>query len=237
LAACVGHSGPLPPRVGVRYAAALDVGLKHDRTVLVVGHRESSGKVVVDRLQRWQGSKARPVPLTEVEAAVFDVHALFGGPRLVADPWQWISSAQRLRAKGVRIDEFAFTTMSVGRIAGLLHRLIRDRALDLPDDPVLLDELAAVRLRLNSANVVRLDHASGGHDDHAVALGLLAHALLEATTGGPASVIGARGSLPSGGVPNRTRIGLADHGARLLAGGDPRRELTSRRLPIRVGRQ
>ena len=51
---------------------------------------------------------------------------------------------------------------------------------------VLTDELLNVRLRTNSAGTVRLDHASGGHDDQAVALALAIHGVaeLEASRGG-----------------------------------------------------
>ena len=56
--------------------------------------------------------------------------------------------------------------------------MIRDRALELPDDPELLDELANVRLRETLPGVYRLDHDQGSHDDRAISLALGAEHLL-----------------------------------------------------------
>lgn len=79
----------------------------------------------------------------------------------------------------MRVEEWAFTAQSVGRLAVNLHLLLRERRLSLPDDAELLDELANVRLRETSPGVFRLDHDAGKHDDRAVALGLAALALTE----------------------------------------------------------
>lgn len=76
------------------------------------------------------------------------------------------------------IDEFTLSSSSVGRLASTLHLLIRNRALALPDDPDLLDELASVRLRETSPGVLRMDHEPGAHDDRAIALALAAQQLL-----------------------------------------------------------
>jgi phage FluMu gp28-like protein len=85
---------------------------------------------------------------------------------------------QRLQEKGVHVEEFTFSSASVGRLASVLHVLLRDRALALPDDPELLDELANVRLRETSPGVLRMDHDPDKHDDRAIALAMAAHDLL-----------------------------------------------------------
>jgi hypothetical protein len=204
LQACVGHDGVLPPQRGVRYVAGLDLGLKNDRTVLVVGHREPSKPVVVDLLRRWQGTRLRPVDLADVEAAIVDVHATYGPSALYFDPWQAAAMTQRLRGVGVPVSEYAFTSSSVGRIASVLHRLIRDREIDLPDDAVLIDELSRVRLVANSQGVVRLGHDAGQHDDQAVAIGLVAQALVSGPVSSVARVGHARGRVP-------VALGQAEH--------------------------
>jgi hypothetical protein len=85
-------------------------------------------------------------------------------------------------ARGLRAHEFAFSAAAVGRLASTLHLLLRDRALALPDDAELLDELANVRLRETSPGVLRMDHDPGQHDDRAIALALAAQRLLEQTS-------------------------------------------------------
>jgi phage terminase large subunit-like protein len=133
--------------------------------------------VVLDRMQVWQGNRKNPVRLSEVEAWVLQAAQSFGA-KVVFDPWQATGMMQRLKDRHITTEEFVFSSASVGRLATTLHVLLRDRALALPDDPELLDELANVRLRETSPGVIRLDHDPDKHDDRAVALAMGAHNLL-----------------------------------------------------------
>lgn len=136
-------------------------------------------RVVLDRMETWQGSKRAPVQLADVQAWLWQAATSYGNAEVVIDPWQAIGLAQSLRKQGVSIDEFTFSQQSVGRLASTLHRLLRDGLLALPDDEDLLDELAHVRLVERSPGVVRMDHAHGRHDDRAIALALAATRALE----------------------------------------------------------
>lgn len=119
----------------------------------------------------------------------------YGSVGIPLDPWQAADLAQRLRGCGVKVEEWPFTSQSVGRLGATLHLLLRDHRLALPDDRELLDELMTVRLRESAPGVYRLDHDSGQHDDRAVALGLAALALTER----PAAGIGIFGPRSRGG--------------------------------------
>jgi hypothetical protein len=70
-----------------------------------------------------------------------------------------------------------FSAQSVGRLASTLMLLVRNRALALPDDAELIDELANLRLRETAPGVLRIDHDPDKHDDRAIALALAAHKL------------------------------------------------------------
>ena len=199
LAACVVLDGPLPAQPRTRYVIGVDVGLKRDRTVACVCHAErpdgrplsASGdpmtmdtdplrgiRIVLDRIQVWAGSADKPVQLSEVEGWLNQAVDTYNHARIVIDPWQAVGMAQRLRGRGVAVQEFNFTSASVGRLASALHQLLRNRALALPNDEALLDELANVRLRETTPGVYRLDHDPDQHDDRAIALGLAANQLL-----------------------------------------------------------
>ena len=144
------------------------------------GRRSVVGtQIVLDRMQVWTGSRGQAVQLGDVEAWVAQAAASYRG-HVVTDPWQAVGMAQRLRTGGVRVSEFTFSSALTGRLASTLHLLLRNRALALPDDPDLLDELANVRLREASPGVLRMSHDPGRHDDRAVALALAAQELLEA---------------------------------------------------------
>jgi len=181
LAAAAILDGPIPPSPGVRYCITLDVGIVHDRTVVVVAHREGVGedeRVIVDRLWRWQGSRRRPVDLREVEETIVEAHARYPG-EVVADPYQAIGLLQSLTKRGIGAVKFDFTVTSVGRLARSLLQSLRSRRLTLPNDPVLLEELASVRIVENSAGTPRLDHLAGKRDDQAVAIALAVHRLTD----------------------------------------------------------
>jgi len=182
--ACVGHEGTLPPSPRWRYAMGLDVGLVNDRTVLTVGHaerRDAGSVVVVDRQDVWEGTRRRPVDLGDVEAVCLEASRLYGRARLIFDPFQAVHLTQRLRARGVSVAPFTFSSQSVGRIALTLYRLLRDRRLDLPDDPGLIEELATVALRETQPGAYRIDTTGDRHDDRVISLGLVAHALASAS--------------------------------------------------------
>lgn len=202
LAACTTLPGPLPPRPGVRYVATLDIGIVNDRTVLAVMHREETpaGRLVVlDRIDRWQGSRGSPVDLGEVRDTLISRAREYRASAVV-DPHQAVLISQEARAAGVTVSEFAFTSASVGRLALSLHQAIRNHRIALPDDEVLLDELVSVRLRKNTLGVYRLDHDAGLHDDQAITLALGAHHLLDADGGAEAWIRWARAKAAESGA-------------------------------------
>lgn len=194
LAACTTLPGPLPPQPGITYVATLDVGIVNDRTVLAVMHAADTPagrSVVLDRIDRWQGSRGTPVDLGEVRDTLISRAREYHATAIV-DPHQAVLIAQETRAAGVTVTEFPFTALSVGRLALSLHQAIRNHRIALPDDEVLLDELMSVRLRKNTLGVYRLDHDSGLHDDQAITLALGAHHLLDADAGAQAWINWAR---------------------------------------------
>jgi hypothetical protein len=181
VASCVGDHNVLARRPGFRCVTGLDVGLTNDRCVATVAHRDGN-RVVVDRQQVWAGTKAAPVNLTVVEEWLRQAHRDYGGP-VVADPYQAVHLAQRLRAGAIRVEEFAFSSQSVGRLAVTLFRLIKDRQLLLPADDALVDELVNARLRETSPGVFRIDHDAAGHDDRVISLALAAQRLVSRPAG------------------------------------------------------
>ena len=188
LAAAAVLDGPQEPLADRRYVVAVDLGLINDRAIAVVAHavavsdEDGAPKlVVVDAIGRWQGSRRKPVELGDVEAWLLDVTRRYNHAKVVIDPWQAAGLCQRLRQQGMAVEEFTFSSASVGRIGSALHLALRNRLLHLPDDEDLLNELGNVRLKETTPGVVRLDHDAGQHDDQAVSIGM---AIVELTTHG-----------------------------------------------------
>jgi hypothetical protein len=118
------------------------------------------------------------VQLSEIEAWLAHASSDYNNAAIIFDPRQAAGSMQRLRGQGVRVIEYSFTAASVGRLAVGLHNALRNRALVLPDDPDLIDELSDVRIRETSPNTYRLNHDQGQHDDRAISLALCIQHLL-----------------------------------------------------------
>lgn len=184
LAECVVLDGDLEPVPGTRYAITVDIGLKRDRTAVAVTHAKprpadaeggAAFSTVLDKLAVWSGTRRNPVSLDDVEAWIARASAEYNGARVVADPYQAAQLLERLGKRGIKADEFTFSASSVGRLGHRLYSATRDRALELPDDPDLLDELANVRIKETSPGTYRLDHDAGEHDDRAVTLALAVH--------------------------------------------------------------
>jgi phage terminase large subunit-like protein len=189
LSAAIRLDGPQDYREGVTYRMGVDLGLRHDRTAIAVGHAEPTAddsrtrRVVLDRMIVFEGSRADEVRLAEVEAAIFEAWRMYGRPRVRIDPWQAIGLAQRLRRRGVSVEEWSYTPQRYGAIATTLYTLLRDGLLDLYDDPGLIDELANVRLKETLPGLVRVEHDPGRHEDRVVALGFVVTALVERPVG------------------------------------------------------
>lgn len=211
LKACTVLPGPLQARPGMGYVASLDVGIVNDRTVLAVMHAEETpdGRMVVlDRIERWQGSKAEPVDLADVRDTLISLCREYRAPAVI-DPAQAVLLAQETRKAGIQVHEFTFHAASVGRLALGLHQALRNRRMMLPDDEFLIKELASVRLRKNSFGVYRLDHDSGLHDDQAVALALGTHWLVEAAGGAEAWINWARKKAELAEAERETAVAIA----------------------------
>jgi hypothetical protein len=113
--ACVTLDGPREPEPSRSYVISVDVGLKHDRTVVCVAHTEGEPRtVVLDRMAVWVPRRDAPVKLADVEAYLREAATRHRPARIVFDPWQAVGLAQRLRAEGFIVEEFTFSASSVG---------------------------------------------------------------------------------------------------------------------------
>jgi phage terminase large subunit-like protein len=179
LARLVRHPGPIPPEDGRHYTIALDLGIVNDRTVCTIGHRQF-GKLVIDKMRVWQGTKANPVNLAQVEEEVATLSALYNDAPVLFDPHQAVQLTQGLRARGILCIQHTFNQGTNAQLAMALYQLIAGDRIELPEDSDLDTELARVQIRETGPGLVRLDHKSGEHDDRAITLGMLASSMLSA---------------------------------------------------------
>lgn len=159
---------------GLQYVIGVDLGLTKDRTALAIMHEEDD-LFVLDDLQVWEGRRGEPVAIREVEAAILAASQEFPTWKVVCDPWQMASTIQRFQG---RIEEFRFTAQSVSHLSANLLRVITTRQLRIYQDDDLIRELVELQAEQTSYGW-RIDHARGGHDDRAMAIGMCALVLAE----------------------------------------------------------
>jgi phage terminase large subunit-like protein len=174
----------------VRYFVGLDLGLVRDRTARAVVHVELDGRIVLDDLRVWQGSRRQPVQIADIENDLIEVSKSFNMPRIFCDPWQLQGSVQRLRGQ-VNVQEFKFTSESVRKLSENLLRLVRDAQLRLYPDTDLEHELLGLQM-VQTTSGFRIDHRSGGFSDRAMALAMAALAATESPTTSAADLEGIR---------------------------------------------
>ncbi len=136
-------------------------------------------RVVLDRLVVLKGSRTNEVAVSKIEETVEELSRSYNRAKVRLDPFNAIGVAQQLRRVGVTVEEYSYSDARYARSAAELMQLLREGRLLLPDDELLLDELATVRLKQTRSGQVRMDHDPGRHDDVAQALGFAVTSLLE----------------------------------------------------------
>lgn len=203
------------PLQGVRYIITVDIGVRNDATVMVISHTvpedpadpRGPKRLIVDHVERWKGTRKRPVQLQAVENWLAKTAPKWNRATVYGDPSQFVGTMQNLNRRGVKAVEFPFTTTSVGQVATALVMAFRNHQITVPHTPELREELLRVRLRESSPGVTRLDHDPTGHDDQAVTIGMAAHLLLATPYGhGQAFLEYMRNDLAKTGVGNPDRF-------------------------------
>src|SRR5262249_51873872 len=91
-------------------------------------------------------------------------------------PWQGVLMAQRLRQRGVRVEEYSFTGEGRRKLFGALLDLIRTNRLRSRPHDELRRELLSLEVQETASGWPR-DHRVGRHDDHVVAVALAVETL------------------------------------------------------------
>ena len=164
------------------YVAAIDYGPKRDRTALVVLHQNKHKKLIVDRMDVWEG-KSRPqgtVLVRDVEDWIREIQHKFAPRVFVVDPYQMEGTIQWMQREGIPVEAFK-SRGGAGNyeMAQQLRALVVERRLAWYDgcgaigSETLVDELVGLRVKRMPYGF-RFDHENQKHDDRAVAIGMAA---------------------------------------------------------------
>jgi hypothetical protein len=155
-----------------RHFGGIDLGIRHDRGVVVIGHKERE-VFVVDHIRTWEGSPQNPVSLEDVTAYVQMLGRRIRRLRRgYLDPWQGLHMLERLHKSGLRsIEEYVFSARSVQVLSQALWNAFRSRMIRIPPHAQLITELVRARV-IERRRHWRVDHEAGQFSDHLIALAL-----------------------------------------------------------------
>jgi hypothetical protein len=178
----------------VVYQCTLDVGLRRDRTCVMVTHVEAhlregappSRRLVVDAVDLLVPKLLAPVTLDDVEAAVVRLASAYGVLQAHGDIHYSDAIGPRLRERGIKFVEMAMSPSAQETRAKTLAALFSDRAVRIPDHAVLIGELKDLRVERHAGGRVSVGAPGGSrrHDDAADALLLAAEAMAALPTCG-----------------------------------------------------
>jgi hypothetical protein len=201
--ACVGYPAEWPEAVkgrelkqritgqsGIEYMLAIDLGFKHDRCALAIGHRE--GKYIfLDHLRIFEPHPNVPVKIEYVQDYALMLLNNFKVTDIEIDPWEAATLIKTLQELGYNVHEFNFKYhQNLVSMRQVLWSLIHFGYLRIPRIKSLIAELTAVR-DVQKSYGLRIDHKAGGYSDQVIALGMLCLGILKkpVQTGGKAGVV------------------------------------------------
>jgi len=153
---------------GRMYEGFVDLGLVNDPTVLALGHAEGD-LAFIDLLMTFQGSRAKPVQLAEVESAVKQASERFHVRRWRIESWQGVAAVQSLQRLGLPVELFPPTAKAHAEEWPVLAQRLSSRTIILPKHERLREELLNLTVDLGPQGVRLIDRGKV-HQDHAVAV-------------------------------------------------------------------
>jgi hypothetical protein len=146
----------------------VDLGLVNDPTVIVLGHPEG-GLIFIDLLWTFEGSRAKPVQLADVEAAIKQLSQRFQVRRWRIESWQGVAATQSLQRLGLPVELFAPTARAHAEEWPILAQRLASRTIVLPKHERMREELLNLTVSLGPQGVRVIDKGRV-HQDHAVAI-------------------------------------------------------------------
>jgi len=127
------------PKATCQFCIGCDASVKRDSTALVaVCWDDANQRIRLVTHRIFQPSADNPIDFEAmVEATLLDWHRRFDVRQVLFDPYQMISSAQRLQRDGVVMEEFPQTVPNLTEAGNNFYELIKGRNLLLYADPVI----------------------------------------------------------------------------------------------------
>lgn len=173
----------LPFSPGSRYAAALDPASRNNDFGLAILHAQGGGNIVVDRVERWAGTKSAPLAFEFVLSQVRDILSLYSINCAIGDQFYFDALQQHLLKLGITYKPHFFGANTRAKIFGDLKHLLVQQKIQLPNDPELLRQLRSLQEEKSARGRICVRATSDGRDGLAVVLALAASEAVTADDG------------------------------------------------------
>jgi phage terminase large subunit-like protein len=173
--AAVTLSGPMDARMPEWvYCGGLDVGHKHDHSgFAIVARNRASQRMRLVQMFSWAPARGGEVDLQNVEDIIVRLNETFRMSQVNFDPHQAAFLAQRLKKRGVRVNEVPFIGGYLTELASTLLEAFRARTISLYRDELLLKDLSRLVIVERPVGFkLESTRDADGHADRATALAL-----------------------------------------------------------------
>jgi Terminase large subunit, ATPase domain len=167
----------LPSMPKVRYMAALDPASRHDDFALAILHESAEGKIAVDKITRWTGTKSAPLVFEFVLGEVRDILSLYGLNSAIGDQFYFDVLNQYFLKLGIYYESRVFSANTRATIFGNMKQLLLSQKIELLDDPELIRQFRRLREQKTARGQIDVRPIGGALDDLAVAVALAAREL------------------------------------------------------------
>jgi hypothetical protein len=154
------------------YVVAVDPAFLHNDFALAVLHKTADGSVVVDRVERWAGTKQAPLGYEWVCGEIARIINEYGIREVLGDQYCAPVIRQYFDKLGIRYHECTFGVHTRADLFGNLRHLLVQRKIELLDQPVLLRQLRALEERRTTNGNIDIRPSYSQKDDVAVAVAL-----------------------------------------------------------------
>lgn len=178
---------------GVSYGFGLDLAVRHDFTVALVGHKELRRRdagppvefLIVDLARHWAPEKTRKLDVDALEGELAAIAVRYRA-KVDADGWAFDFLEARMRGRGIVCEQQSMAPAEQTRRASALAAAIRQHRVELPDNAELVRQLKLLRVTRSAGGHMRFaaPDRRGAHDDYAKALLLLSDRVSKLPPGG-----------------------------------------------------
>ena len=159
------------------YVAALDPASRHSDFAFAILHCSPDGKIFVDRVARWTGTKKAPLVFGSVYSEIKSIIDDYGINSAVGDQFCSDVIRQDLLELGVSYEICNFGPQTRAKMFTNLKHLLVQGKIELLEDPELLRQLRNLREERTDRGQIDVRPSGGMKDDLAVAVALAASEL------------------------------------------------------------